>query len=472
MFVGPIHRPPSSENPSAPGRSSFHASRRGLPNGEPAAGKNDAESPGWSARLPLAAGIAALWLLVGGLGFWAVHAKIAGAVVTSGTVQVQSNRQIIQHLDGGVVGEILVREGDRVGPGDVLLRLDGSRQRSELEIVEGQLREIQVRQARLRAERDEAPEIRLTAELLELAETDPQLATNITEEDALFAARLEAMVQGIRLLDEKNVQIANRISGIEAQLAALREQVDLLNEELRGQEALLAQHLTQTARVSGLRRERAAIGGQIARLEAEIAELRGDAASNEIARLQLKTSRREEAVTTLRNLQYHEIELSQRRQILVETLSRLDIRAPVGGIVYDTQVFALRSVIRAAEPLMYIVPQDQPLVVQSRVETHAIDDVYHGQEASLLFPAFDQRETPQLLGVVSRISADAVTEDRTGISYYMVEIEVPQAEADRLGGRTLLPGMPVEVFMRTGDRTPLVYLTQPLMSYFNRAFRE
>jgi multidrug resistance efflux pump len=138
-----------------------------------------------------------------------------------------------------------------------------------------------------------------------------------------------------------------------------------------------------------------------ARLEAEIAELRGDAASNEIARLQLQTSRREEAVTTLRNLQYHEIELSQRKQILVETLSRLDIRAPVGGIVYDTQVFALRSVIRAAEPLMYIVPQDQPLVVQSRVETHAIDDVYHGQEASLLFPAFDQRETPQLLGVVS-----------------------------------------------------------------------
>jgi HlyD family type I secretion membrane fusion protein len=144
----------------------------------------------------------------------------------------------------------------------------------------------------------------------------------------------------------------------------------------------------------------------------------------------------------------------------------------VGGIVYDSQVFALQSVIRAAEPLMYIVPQDQPLVVQSRVETHAIDDVFPGQEASLMFPAFDQRETPQILGIVSRVSADAVTEDRTGMSYYVVEIGVPPAEVERLVDRTLLPGMPVEVFLRTGDRTPLAYLTQPLMSYVNRAFRE
>jgi HlyD family type I secretion membrane fusion protein len=252
-------------------------------------------------------------------------------VVTSGIVQVQSNRQVIQHLDGGIVGAIHVRDGDLVGPGDVLLRLDGGRQRSELGIVDGQLREIQVRQARLRAERDAATELRFPPELLALAETDPQLAANIAEEVALFAARFEAMDQGVRLLDEKNAQIGNRVSGIEAQLAALRVQAELLDEELRDQEALLAQQLTQSARVSGLRRERAGMAGQIGRMAAEIAELRGDAASNEIARLQLQTSRREEAVTTLRNLQYHEIELAQRRQILVDTLSCLDIRAPSAG---------------------------------------------------------------------------------------------------------------------------------------------
>jgi multidrug efflux pump subunit AcrA (membrane-fusion protein) len=156
-------------------------------------------------------------------------------VVTSGIVQVQSNRQVIQHLDGGIVGAIHVRDGDLVGPGDVLLRLDGGRQRSELEIVDGQLREIQVRQARLRAERDAATELRFPPELLAQAEADPQLAANIAEEDALFAARFEAMDQGVRLLDEKNAQIGNRISGIEAKLAALRVQAELLDEELRDQ---------------------------------------------------------------------------------------------------------------------------------------------------------------------------------------------------------------------------------------------
>ena len=347
-----------------------------------------------------------------------------------------------------------------------------NRQRAELEIVEGQLREIEVREARLRAERDDAPEIRFPDDLLARARTDLRLAEQIAEESSLFAARLESIDQEGQLLDEKNVQIDNRVAGINAQLAALRTQADLLDAELLSQEALLAQRLTQSARVSELQRERSSVGGQIGRLEAEIAELRGDAASNEIARLQLRTLRREEAVSMLRNLQYQDIELAQRRLLLAEILSRLDVRAPVSGIVYDSQVFALQSVVRPAEPLMYIVPQDQPLVVQSRVETHAIDEVYHGQEASLLFTAFDQRVAPQLTGVVSRISADAVTEERTGMSYYSVEIVVPQDEAERLADRTLMPGMPVEVFLRTGDRTPLAYLTQPLTSYFNRAFRE
>ena len=426
----------------------------------------------WSARLPLMVGVAALCLLVGGLGFWSVHANIAGAVVTSGTVQVQSNRQVVQHPDGGVVEAILVREGDVVAPGAVLLRLDGNRQRAELEIVEGQLREIMVRRARLRAEQNDGTEISLDPMLRELAEDDNQLAANIAEERALFLERLQALRQELRLIDEKNLQIENRIVGTQTQLAAIREQADILDTELRDQESLLARQLTHSTRVSQLHRERAGLRGQIGRHDAEIAELRGQVVSNEIFALQLQTSRREQAVTALRELQFREIELSQRRLMLIDTLSRLDIRAPVGGIVHDTQVFALQSVIRPAEALMYIVPQDQRLVVQSRVEAQAIDEVYRGQEASLQFTAFDQRETPQIIGSVSRISADANTDDRTGISYYAVEIEVLESELQKLADRALLPGMPVEVFLRTGERTPLSYLTQPLLSYFNRAFRE
>ena len=428
--------------------------------------------PCLSARTPLVAGVAALILLVGGFGFWAVHASIAGAVVTHGTVQVQSNRQVVQHPDGGVVHAILAREGDAVAPGDVLVQLDGNRQRGELEIVNGQLREIMVRQARLRAEQGDGSEITFDPMLLELAERDSQLAANIAEERALFTERLQALGQEFRLLDEKNSQIGNRISGVEAQLHALRAQAELLEGELRDQESLLARQLTQSARVSQMHRERAGLGGQIGRLEADIAELRGEVVSNEIYRLQLQTNRREQAATALRDLQFREIELSQRKLMLLDTLSRLDIRAPAGGIVYDTQVFALQSVIRPAEPLMYIVPQDQPLVVQARVEAQAIDDVYRGQQASLQLPAFDQREIPQIMGTVSRISADAITDDRTRMNYYAVEIEVSEKELDKLADRALLPGMPVDVFLRTGERTPLTYLTQPLTSYFNRAFRE
>ena len=462
-------QPDTGNKPRIPGAKAREQTPR---TGSAPRNQNSASPPGWSARLPLMAGIAALWLLVGGFGFWAVHASIAGAVVTSGTVQLQSNRQVVQHPDGGVVEAILVREGDAVAPGDILVQLDGNRQRAELEIVEGQLREIRVRQARLRAERSDANEISFDPTILRLAETDTQLAANIAEEAELFMARLEALDQELRLLDEKNVQIDNRIAGIEAQLVALREQAELLDGESRDQESLLARQLTHSARVSQLHRERAGLEGQIGRLEAEVAELRGHKVSNQIYRLQLQTSRREQAVTALRDLQFREIELTQRKHILVETLSRLDIRAPVGGIVHDTQIFALQSVIRPADPLMYIVPQDQPLVIQSRVESQSIDNVYRGQEASLQFTAFDQRETPQVTGAVSRISADAITEDRTGMDYYAIEIQVHESELEKMADKALLPGMPVDVFLRTGERTPLTYLTQPLLSYFNRAFRE
>ena len=428
--------------------------------------------PSWGARLPMVAGLTALVLLVGGLGAWSVQARIAGAVVTSGMIQVESNRQVVQHPEGGVVGAILVREGDSVAAGDVLVRLDGSRQQAEFDIVEGQLRELAARQARLRAERDGDDEIRFDPTLLALAAADPQVAENVAGERALFTARLEAMAQEARLLDEQNTQIDNRVAGIEAQLSALGEQFALMDTEVENQESLLARQLTQAARVSELQRERAGLRGQIGRLEAEIAELRGQAARNEIARLQLETRRREEAVTGLRDLQFREIELMQRRQILQETLSRLDIRAPVSGLVYDSRIFALQSVIRPADPLMYIVPQDQPLVVQARVEALAIDQVHRGQEASLQFSAFDLRQTPEVIGVVTRISADAITEERTGISYYAIEILPLEGELAKLEDAALLPGMPVEVFLQTGERSPLTYLTQPLTSYFNRAFRE
>jgi HlyD family secretion protein len=429
-------------------------------------------APTWSGILPLVTGIIALFILVGGLGVWLVRTEISGAVVASGMVQVESNRQVIEHLDGGMVGEILVKDGDIVEAGDVLIRLDGQRVKSELTIVQGQLQEIMARQARLRAERDNTDEVEADKELLSLAAGSPEIRQIIKGEEALFDARRAALNQEADLLAEQNRQITNRIKGIEAQLQALRTQRDLLGQQLTDQQALLKEQLTQRSQVVELQRQEADFLGQIGRLESEIAELRGQAASNRIELLQLRTRRQEEAATDLRDMQYRQVELLEKRSSLLETISRLDVRAPVGGVIYNTQVFAVQSVAQPGEPLMYIIPQDQPLVVSSQINGINIDEVYVGQEAILRFSSFDQRDTPEVKGQISRISADVIKDEATGLNYYSAEILPYQEAIISLGDQILVPGMPVEVFIKTSDRTAFEYLTQPLMNFFNRSFRE
>jgi len=435
-------------------------------------GTPDESLPRWGAAKPVLAGVLALILLVGGLGVWGVMARISGAVITTGTVNVETNRQVVQHPDGGVVGEIFVDESDTVAKGDVLIRLDGRKQRSELTIVEGQLREIAARKARLMAERDSADAIDFSDHLLAEAEVNPEVAAMIKGERTLFEARRETLRQEARLLREQNNQIDQRIAGINAQLRALETQADLVGQELRDQQRLLANQLTQVARVNELKREEANLLGQIGRMEAQMAELRGQAASNDISLLQLDTRRREEAVGTLRDLQFREIELAERKLDLEDTLSRLDIRAPVSGLVYNLQVFAEQSVVRPADPLLYIIPQDQALVVSARVESLNVNDIYVGQEAALRFPGFDQKTTPELFGQVTKVSADVVKDERTGMDYYAAEIMPYPTELAKLGEDRLLPGMPVEAFIQTGERSPIAYLAEPMLGFFNRAFRE
>lgn len=430
-----------------------------------------AERP-WSGAVPLAVGILSLVALVGGLGLWSVSTTLAGAVVAHGVVQVESNRQVVQHPEGGVVGEILVKDSDAVARGDVLIRLDGRRLRSELSVIEGQLLEIGARKARLTAERDGAEDVTFPEEVQMQAAATMGGDEVLQGETTLFHARVEAIEQERSLLKEQNLQIENRTMGIRAQLEALRIQADLVLEEQEGQQRLLAQQLTQAGRVSELRREHANLLGQIGQLESELAALKGQIASNDIAALQLQTRRREDAVTQLRDLEFRAIELYERKIVIEDSLSRLDLKAPVSGIVYGMKVFAVQSVVQAAEPLLYIIPQDQPLVVSARVEAINIDEVHTGQEAELRFPAFDQRRLPEVRGQITRLSADVLQDQVTGLSYYAAEIMPFDAEMAKLEDQALLPGMPVEAFIRTRDRTPLDYLIEPLTIFFNRAMRE
>ena len=425
----------------------------------------------WRAWIPLSIGFGALVVLVGVLGVWSVTARIAGAVIASGMIQVESNRQVVQHPQGGVVGEILAKDGDTIMAGDVVMRLDDSLLQSELAIVQGQLFEIKARQARLVAERDGLDKIELPEDLVEAQADSPEIAKMIKGQRSLFFARAETLTREADQISEQIAQANNQIEGTEAQLAAFQAQQELILSELEDAQSLLEKGLAQASRVSSLQREQARLLGEIGSLKATLAQVRGQIAALEIQVLKLTTTRREEANTTLSDLQYREIELAERRLSLRETLSRMEIRSPVSGVVYDSQIFALQAVLSPAAPIMYVIPQDQPLVVAARIESINIDQVHVGQEASLRFVAFEQRTTPEIFGQVSRISADVFKDEVTGQSFYRAELLPNEEELDKLGGQKLLPGMPVEAFIRTAERSPLSYLAKPLTDYFNKAFR-
>ncbi|WP_136440058.1 HlyD family type I secretion periplasmic adaptor subunit [Pacificoceanicola onchidii] len=427
----------------------------------------------FSLRAPMIVGCLALLVLIGGFGTWAATSQISGAIVASGQIQVDQNRQIVQHPDGGVVSEILVDEGDTVAAGQSLLKLDPTLLRSELTIVEGQYFELVARRGRLQAERDGTKTISFDETLLARAISEAEVAELVEGQRNLFRARADSIARQIDQLQKRVDQIADQVRGIDAQQEALKEQLALINQELEGQQKLLRDGLTQASRVLALQREEAKLLGTAGELTAQKAQAEGRITEIDIQILGLETERREEAITTLRDLQSNERELAEQRRALIERLSRMEITAPVGGVVYGLTVFTPRSVILPADPVMYLVPQDRPLVISARVEPIHIDQLFEQQDVVLRFASLDQRTTPELFGQVVQISADAFEDEASQVSFYRAEIQLNPGEMTRLPeGTALIPGMPVEAFIRTEDRTPLAYLVKPFADYFARAFRE
>ncbi len=425
-----------------------------------------------SGRSYMVLGTFALLLLVGGFGTWSLVTNISGAIIAGGQLEVERNRQVVQHLDGGIVDKVLAEEGDRVEAGQILIRLDRNVLDSELAIVEGQLYELMARAGRMVAERDNTPEIAFHPELLKIAAQREEIADLLQGQERLFEARKVTLEKEADQLARRGEQIESQVTGIDAQTDALNEQLSLIDEELKDQQTLLDKGLAQATRVLSLRRERARLSGTIGELTASRAEALGRMTEIDIEILKLETSRREEAITRLRDLQYNLVELIERRQSLRSRLERMDIKAPVSGILYGMTVNTPFSVVRPAEPVAYIVPQDRPLVIAARIEPIHVDQVFVGQDVVLRFSAFDSRTTPEMDGRLVQISADAFTDDRTMVSYYRAEIELLEGEIDKLEGKAIIPGMPVEAYIRTNARTPMAYLLKPFTDYFNKAFRE
>ncbi len=426
----------------------------------------------WNIRPFLLLGYAGLFFLIFGIGAWGAATRISGAIIAPGAIEVEGNRQVVQHLSGGVISAIEARDGDSVEEGQVLVRLEGSQLSAELGIVEGQWFEILARKSRLSAERDGLEEIVFDPELVERAEASPELADLMAAQRLQFESRLKLREEESSQLGERKVQIANQITGLEALQAANSTQIELLTQEIESQEELLRQGLTQMTRVLTPQRELARLRGTEGQVEATIAENRGRIAEIEIERVRLVSELREEAIAELRDLEFREIELRERRRSLLDQIDRLELRAPVAGIVYGSTADTLRGVIRPAEPVMYIVPKDIPLIVRTRVESIHIDQVYIGQHATLRFSAFDMRTTPEVDGHVTALSADVFEDPNTGMRYYRADIQVDPGMQEKLGNKILLPGMPVEAYVTTAERSPLSHFVKPFTDYFNRAFRE
>lgn len=425
----------------------------------------------WSAARPLFWGFATLALLVGGLGAWSVFTTLSGAIISHGQIEVSQKRQVVQHPDGGVVRDILVREGMKVTAGDVLLRLDGSDLQSELAIIEDQLVELGARRARLDAQSKAAPLLVFPPDLIRAANTSDG-AGILAGQQSLFANQAEILAQTINQRQTRIRQIDSQIEGLTAQQDAIRTQIGLLETELETLHDLLHKGLVQSARVSSLDRELAQLKGRLGELTSARAEASERITEIEIEQTAITTQQQEKAENELRDVVARLSEIEERKRALIEKMSRLEIRSPASGLIIGLQVTTPNAVIRAADALMYIVPQDRPLLVAARVPVTHVDEVHSGQVVRLVFSALPSRLMPELFGKVTLVSADALSDERTGQSYFRAEVAIDRATLKALGDAQLMPGMPVDVYIRTGDRTPLSYLMKPFTDYFRAAFRE
>lgn len=402
---------------------------------------------------------------------WLMLADLSGAVVANGKIVVESNAKVVQHPDGGIVGQIYVRNGDHVQAGDMLVRLDDTRARASLGIVESQIDALTARHMRLLAERDEQ-DVLVVPAVLASRRDQPDIADLIHAQTRLFEARKNSLNGEKQQLQQKRRQLEERIYGLKAQKTANIEQGRHIADELSGLEMLFAKQLVPVTRVAALRREKARLEGQHGELTSEIAAIQTQIAETEMAILQLERDRRTEVLTDLSDVERQLAELRQRQIALVDQLQRTDIRAPYAGTIYQMQVHSEGGVIAAGEKIMGIVPDQDALVVEVRTRPQDVDQIHPGQKAMLRFTAFNRRTTPELAGQVDFVAADLSRDEVTGENFYPVRMHITPGELARLGDHPLMPGMPVETFIATGERSALSYFLKPLADQFARAFRE
>ena len=420
-------------------------------------------------RRPLAIGLALSGLIALAVFVWGSVATLSGAVIAHGIVVVDGNSKKIQHQQGGVIGEILVRDGSKVSAGDLLVKLDDTQARALLGIVTSQLTELLGRKTRLAAERDDQDDLEFPPGF---TTSGPEAERVASGERRLFHARLASANGQKAQLGERIKQNEDEIKGLTLQNSAKAREVALVRDELSRVNDLYQRNLLPVMRVLSLQRDETRIEGEVGTLMAQIAKLGGQIAETRLQTIAVDQNRFSDAQKELREVEGRIAELQERKIAAEDQLRRVELKAPIDGIIHELSVHTVGGVVNPAEQLMLVVPSSDSLSVEVRIPSSDIDQLNIGRQGILRFTAFNQRTTPEVKGVVKRLSPDAVRDKETGQFYYTARITPDNGDLARLGDQKLVPGMPVEAFIETSSRTALSYLTKPLTDQFERAFRE
>ncbi|MFL5332788.1 MAG: HlyD family type I secretion periplasmic adaptor subunit [Geminicoccaceae bacterium] len=417
-------------------------------------------------------GTSLIALFGGTIGLWAATSNLSGAVMAGGEFVVDSSVKKVQHPTGGIVGSLLVHEGDRVNEGDIVVRLDETVTRANLQVVSKQLDELIGRQARLEAERDGASEVQIPSEFAARM-SEPEIKKIMDSERILFTARLGARASQKDQLRKRISQSQDEITGLKAQQEAKVREATLITDELEGVRGLYKKNLVPLTRLNALERDAASIQGQQGQLIAGVAQAEGRIAETSLQIIQVDEETRASALKDLREAQGQIAELTERRVAAQDQLKRTDLRAPATGFVHQLNIHTVGGVISPAEPVMLIVPANDSLDLEAKVQPQDIDQLALGQLAHIRLHASNSRTTPELDGKVTRISADVTKDQRTGAPYYTMSVEISTDQLKKLDGHVkLMAGMQAEVFVEVNRRTPFEYLMKPLKEQFARAFRE
>lgn len=422
-------------------------------------------------KTPVVVGLAIIFLFFGVFGAWAMYAPLESAAIAPGVVSVESQRKTIQHLEGGIVGEIQVREGDEVNAGDVLIVLDETQPRATLSLVKGRYHSAKVLEARLIAERDGQDHINLPEEIDEIKER-PEIKELIAGQINIFNVRRQSVEGQAAILQQRVEQYEEEIVGLQGHTRAQEKQLELASDEIESFQKLFEQGLTDKSRLRDLQRQLAEVTGEHSQSVSAIARANQNINETQLQKTELKTKFLNEVVQELGKVQDELFDLSEKTRAAEDVLKRTIIRAPITGTVVGLQVHTRGGVIAPGQNLLDIVPKDEQLIVEAFVDPDDIDVVAVGLKAQVRLTALSRRNVLPIEGRVVTVSADRLTNTRTGEVYFLARVVLQEDLDEVLNGESLYPGMQAEVMIVTGSRTTVEYLSKPIVDSMNRAFRE